>query len=433
MPKPHVLIIGGGLGGLTLAQVLRKHGVTFEIFERDANERSRKQGWSLGLHEQVNSASIPRFYILDQLEEQTPDDLPPFQESVAALGPFLKTLPDQVGLYFDNDFGVDKRMGIEDDVDGRWTRVNRTKLRVWLATHINIQWSKTLIKIEQTSDEKVIATFADGTTASGDILVGADGSMSHVREYILSKPNSEILEALPISTIIGEVTLTGEALARQLEIAHSVALLGVMPQDHYSIMLQGLVNVHPDGESADYFWILSWHDPVAQHTGRSLINELDAAQRLDFARRYTAHMGPHLTTLIRHTAPEGLRLGAWVPRDGIIDSIPVGRATLLGDAAHPTSPFRGEGGVNAIRDALNLGQLLAGLNSADREPVLEAVKAYQDEMVPRGVSVVRGARELLSIVRDGYGEVRVGGRPVSRLPSEKIELGPEGARRTILE
>lgn len=48
--KPKVLIVGAGLGGLTLAQVFRKNGVSFEIFERDEHEVVRAQGWSLTMH-----------------------------------------------------------------------------------------------------------------------------------------------------------------------------------------------------------------------------------------------------------------------------------------------------------------------------------------------------------------------------------------------
>lgn len=46
----HVLIVGGGLGGLSLAQNLRKQGISFEIFERDADENARFQGWAIALH-----------------------------------------------------------------------------------------------------------------------------------------------------------------------------------------------------------------------------------------------------------------------------------------------------------------------------------------------------------------------------------------------
>ncbi len=47
--RPHALIIGAGIGGLFLAQFLRKRGVSFEIFERDASASARESGWAIGL------------------------------------------------------------------------------------------------------------------------------------------------------------------------------------------------------------------------------------------------------------------------------------------------------------------------------------------------------------------------------------------------
>ena len=46
----HILIVGAGIGGLTLAQSLRKQGISFEIFERDVDENARFQGWAIALH-----------------------------------------------------------------------------------------------------------------------------------------------------------------------------------------------------------------------------------------------------------------------------------------------------------------------------------------------------------------------------------------------
>jgi len=50
MSKPHVLIIGGGITGLLLAQTLKKNDVSFSIFERDTHETSRDPGWGLAIH-----------------------------------------------------------------------------------------------------------------------------------------------------------------------------------------------------------------------------------------------------------------------------------------------------------------------------------------------------------------------------------------------
>jgi glycine/D-amino acid oxidase-like deaminating enzyme len=48
--RPHVLIIGGGLAGLALAQALRARNCTCQVFDRDASEVARNQGWCITLH-----------------------------------------------------------------------------------------------------------------------------------------------------------------------------------------------------------------------------------------------------------------------------------------------------------------------------------------------------------------------------------------------
>ena len=56
----HVLIVGSGVGELSLAQSLRKQGISFEIFERDTNPDARFQGWAIVMHSYAQSRHIKR-------------------------------------------------------------------------------------------------------------------------------------------------------------------------------------------------------------------------------------------------------------------------------------------------------------------------------------------------------------------------------------
>lgn len=94
----HVLIVGGGLGGLSLAQALRKKGISFEIFERDENEDSRFQGWAIGIHS-----------IIADLVSSFPDDMPDMKAATNHLEP-LSHLDAQMALYFPGRPG---RMGVQ--------------------------------------------------------------------------------------------------------------------------------------------------------------------------------------------------------------------------------------------------------------------------------------------------------------------------------
>lgn len=67
---PHILIIGAGITGLVLAQALKKHGIAFTIFERDAHVAARGRGWGLTIHWSLDTfLSLLPQHIVDKLPQ----------------------------------------------------------------------------------------------------------------------------------------------------------------------------------------------------------------------------------------------------------------------------------------------------------------------------------------------------------------------------
>jgi 2-polyprenyl-6-methoxyphenol hydroxylase-like FAD-dependent oxidoreductase len=170
-PYPHVLIAGAGLSGLTLAQVLRKQGVSFSIFERDLSADARSQGWAIALHGPV----------LSDLKESMPEDLGAIEQTNHLIP--LHHLPAQFVFY-----DVSKphmRVGVNDDEKGQIVRANRQRLRDWLRQGLPVQYNKRVVRVEEGGEgEELVVYFEDGSSVSGDILVGAEGTRS------VSKGNS---------------------------------------------------------------------------------------------------------------------------------------------------------------------------------------------------------------------------------------------------
>ncbi|KAI6080772.1 putative monooxygenase [Hypoxylon rubiginosum] len=369
--KPRILIVGGGLGGLTLAQCLRKQNIPFQIFERDLTPVSRLSGWAIALHT-----------MLEDLLSSMPSDLPPLKESVHHLSPL--NLESQICLYING-----KRLVAESTPDAPIIRANRYRFRKWLSTQIPIQWGKRVAGVEEDEDE-VRVHFEDGTTATGDILVGADGVNSIVREHVLQRPNSEILQTFPATMAVGEVTVSGKLFENQLALGHSCWVKSGPPSAGYFVFC-GLREVSPDGKSGSYYWYVVNEDPDIGKEDHWL-HSASQAEKLKHSIKITRLLEPRFTEIIRSTPVSGMRTHPLLVRDAIIHDLPVSRITLLGDAMHPMTPFRGEGGVHAIRDALNLGKVLGQLESNDTQEIKSLLGPYQEEMIERGIPAVQGSR-----------------------------------------
>ncbi|KAK8129710.1 hypothetical protein PG999_002090 [Apiospora kogelbergensis] len=374
---PHVLILGAGLGGLTLAQSLRKKGVSFEVFEK-VHDQHQPQGWAVGLHT-----------MLEDFHASMPDDMPDFAE-VNHLNP-LKTMPEIA--FYDSVDG--EKLGFRDDGSGRWVRANRTRLRDWLATNINVQFNKQAARIEE-NENGVTVHFKDGSKASGDILVGAEGVQSPTRKYLLK--GQDKLVRHKTATVSGECTLSGDLFAEQLEMGHSSFLVDFpnAQQDDgkkYHLFV-GVNKVSPDGKSGEYYFSLLWTDPdVAGNDPDSFWTRTSSGEDLlAFTKRITAALPPKFRRTIDETTPEGMLTRPITIYTLILDedALPAGRVTLLGDAAHAMTPFRGEGGCHAMQDALNLARALAAIEDKnDVASIKTILGGYQKEMLKRGSEAAR--------------------------------------------
>lgn len=373
----HVLIVGAGIGGLVLAQSLRKQGVSYEIFDRDVDKKARFQGWAISIHT-----------IIDQLISILPSDMPDLEESTNHLAPL--TLPAQLVWYHGYREG---KFGIQDSSPQfRMIRSERSKLRDWLLTKIPVQWNKKVIRVEQ-DDAAAQVFFDDGSVAKGDLVIGADGATSQVRESLLQTPNSNSLNTVPLSAIVGEVTLSGDAFKRQLSLGHSAYNL-INPELGF-IAFVGLHHTLEDGASGRFYWMFMQPDGDITKPGHWL-RTASQQEKLDYILKAVAPLAPELREIFKLTPTEGVKQDLHVWQDLELESLPAGRIILVGDSAHAMTPSGGVGAFHTMIDAIKLTNTLVSLDKEGKNlgmaAIRSAVAEYNGEMLKRGSAAVRTSR-----------------------------------------
>ena len=396
-PRPfHVNIIGAGTGGLCLAHGLKRAGISVAVFERDRTRTDGLQGYRVGISPGGSRA----------LHECLPPELYQTFVATCARPPrHFNMMTERLGELL----SIDVSPG-DDPIDSEKS-VSRMTLRQVLLTGLEdvVQFDKKFARFEEHPDGTVSAFFADGTSATSDLLVAADGAGSRVRKQLL--PHAR-LEETGILSIGAKVPLTPETRPLLPSKVFNGVTLVMAPKGYGAILhvmefkwdRKGLksgiggndaeILAHWPGllydNTTDYimwgFWAARRHYPVdpTQLTQEGLVR---------LALDMTAGWHPNLRRLIElsdATTAFPINIRTSVP----IDPWPTCRVTLLGDAIHTMTPGRGVGANTALRDAALLCRSLVAVRDGQR-PLLEAVHAYEAEMIRYGFEAVLASRKQM--------------------------------------
>lgn len=332
---PHIAIIGGGIGGVALAVACLHRGIPFTIYERDKSFNDRSQGYGLTL--QQASKAIEGLGIVS------------LKEGVVSTKHVVHTTDGKVI----GEWGVRKWFNSAIETTAKRTNVHiaRQHLRLALLEQLDIQntvqWNHQLIRFEQFSDGKVNLSFqVNGEIKNNtvDLIIGADGIRSSVRKVLFGEEINP-LRYLNCIVILGICPL--EALdnvenhlldsATVFQTANGNERIYMMPYTFDSIM-----------------WQLSF--PMSEEDAKNLSAQGPEALKNEACIRTKWHSP--IPEILAAT-PSAQISGYPVYDRELLSSellAKAGKATLIGDAAHPMSPFKGQGANQALLDALSLAR-----------------------------------------------------------------------------
>jgi 2-polyprenyl-6-methoxyphenol hydroxylase-like FAD-dependent oxidoreductase len=342
-------VVGAGIGGLAAGIALRKAGCDATVYERAEELRPLGAGLSIW----PNGVRALRSLGLGAAADEAP-----------RTGGALRRADGSALAEFTPDL-------IAERYDAPLVGLDRGDLHAALLSGLGATNLRLGARVIDVDGGRIALT--DGEELRADLIVGADGLNSLVREHVLRDGD-------PIDSGIvafrGLADWDGEVPAGEWWGPDSVA---------------GLLPLH----GGRVYWYLARRG----HTeGDELQNALhDYAAPLP----QIAHTTPREEILCHrlYDRPPAKRWNS-------------GATTLLGDAAHPMLPFLGQGACAALEDAVALGEALA-----NSESVPAAVSGYEARRLGRTAALVKGSRQAASMVLPGSGmRRRARDLLVARLP-----------------
>nr|WSS73222.1 FAD-dependent monooxygenase [Streptomyces sp. NBC_01175] len=343
-----ITIAGAGLAGLALARVLHVHGIASTVYEAEASPSGRTQGGQLDIHDFNGQVALQQCQLMDAFR------------SIVNMGAeamrFLSPDGELVGE-------------IPDDGELSNPEVLRGELRRILIEslpHGTIQWGHKIASVTPGDGHRQhTVNFANGSSVSTDVLIGADGAWSRVRGS-LNGAMPEYLGTMWVETFLHDVEKNHP---RSAALVGSGAMLAMKPG-------RGIFG-HREANDVIHSYVV-------------LKKPLEWMQSVDFSDRERAltliaeQLGqgwaPELLELVTRGETTPVARPIWgLPLEHTWDHVP--GIMLIGDAAHLTPPD-GDGANWALYDGAQLAQAIA----ATPADIDTAFNTFAEQMLPRSAA-----------------------------------------------
>ena len=350
-----VIVAGGGIGGLAAALALVRQGFEVTVLEQAAEIGEIGAGIqlgpnafhafdALGVGDKTRSRSVFTDYMVmhDALDEYQVGKIP---------------TGEAFRQRFGNPYAVIHRVDIHKSLLEGAVETGRVKFVT----------STRVVRIEQT-DTTVTAIDQHGNAYTGVALIGADGGKSVVRQQYVNDP--------PRVTghVVYRAVVEKEDFPENLR--WNAASIWVGPNCH-------LVH-YPLRGGEQYNVVVTFHSRDKEEWGVT-----DGSK--EEVQSYFQGICPKARQLI--DLPKSWRRWATADREPIANWVH-GRATILGDAAHPTTQYLAQGACMALEDAVTLGEALRVTKTEAGHDWEKALALYQRSRVARTARIVLSAREM---------------------------------------
>ena len=372
-----IIIAGGGIGGAAAAVALQAKGFDVTVLEADSSFDARKQGYGL---------TIQRLDATQALGISLAEDDAP------STSHYTFSAEGRIINFYGEAFGSKSQDRREFENSGRFVHLPRQALRARILEQIRpgtIKWNSRL-KGFKCRDNGVAVTLQDGSSLDAALLVGSDGIFSTVRRQ-LALPGDRL-------NYVGFVVVLGivDGSVMDLPLAHRRIFETV----------DGTTRVYAmPFTTSSTMWQLSF--PCAEVPARAFGKDT-AALKAEILRRCEAWHDP-IPALLKSTPldcmsgypvydrellePDVLRRPA--EAEGTSRAAAQRRVTLIGDAAHPMTPFKAQGANQALVDAVLLSEtLVESIHKHGPEAGFDAaLPLFEQKMLARSARAVVGSRD----------------------------------------